>query len=115
MYFFFVLARMKALGLFLVLTITSISGVDRNNFKTCDQSGFCKRLRPFKPEKSQYSLNLDTVVVHGNVLSAEVVTVDTEAEKRTILVSCSNYNYLFNIYHERKYTFWTSAKIHVIF
>nr|BBD49479.1 alpha-glucosidase [Samia ricini] len=76
---------MKALGLLLALTISSVYGVDRNNFKTCDQSGFCKRLRPFKPEKSQYSLNLDTVLVHGNVLSAEVVTVDTGAEKRTIL------------------------------
>ncbi|CAB3247164.1 unnamed protein product [Arctia plantaginis] len=47
--------------------------------------GFCKRLRSFKPEKSQYTLNLDTVIVHGNVLSAEVTTVDTTEEKRTTL------------------------------
>ncbi|CAH2061938.1 unnamed protein product, partial [Iphiclides podalirius] len=77
--------RMKALGLLLVFTsfaIFNILGVDRNNFKTCDQSGFCKRLRPFKPEKSQYTLNLDSVIVHGNVLSAEVTTVNSEAEKK---------------------------------
>ncbi|CAH2098841.1 unnamed protein product [Euphydryas editha] len=76
---------MKTIGLLLILTISGILGVDRNNFKTCEQSGFCKRLRSFKPEKSQYSLNLDTVIVHGNVLSAEVVTVDTEGEKKTVL------------------------------
>ncbi|XP_026743419.1 neutral alpha-glucosidase AB-like isoform X1 [Trichoplusia ni] len=78
---------MKSWGLLLVaaLAIGSSFGVHKNNFKTCDQSGFCKRLRSFKPEKSQYSLNLDTVIVHGNVLSAEVNTVDTTTQKRIIL------------------------------
>ncbi|XP_075987890.1 glucosidase 2 subunit alpha isoform X2 [Anticarsia gemmatalis] len=78
---------MKTLGLLLVaaLAIGGSFAVDKNNFKTCDQSGFCKRLRPFKPEKSQYTLNLDTVIVHGNVLSAEVTTVDTSTEKRITL------------------------------
>lgn len=80
---------MKTLGLLLVaaLAISFSDAVDRNNFKTCEQSGFCKRLRAFKPEKSQYTLNLDSVLVHGNVLSAEVLTVDTSTEKKTVLVS----------------------------
>ncbi|XP_063898479.1 neutral alpha-glucosidase AB isoform X1 [Helicoverpa armigera] len=78
---------MKALGLLLVvvLALSGSDGVDKNNFKTCDQSGFCKRLRGFKPEKSQYTLNLDTVVVHGNALSAEVNTVDTTTQEKTVL------------------------------
>lgn len=79
---------MRTLGLLVAaLALGGCLGVDRNNFKTCDQSGFCKRLRPFKPEKSQYTLNLDTVIVHGNVLSAEVNSVDTESEKKTVLVN----------------------------
>lgn len=78
---------MKTWGLLLVaaLALSSSYAVDKNNFKTCDQSGFCKRLRGFKPEKSQYSLNLDTVMVHGNVLSAEVNTVDTSTPQRNVL------------------------------
>lgn len=77
---------MKTLRLLLVsLVICGSFAVDKNNFKTCDQSGFCKRLRPFKPDKSQYTLNLDTVIIHGNVLSAEVTTVDTSTEKRITL------------------------------
>ncbi|XP_063543327.1 neutral alpha-glucosidase AB isoform X2 [Cydia strobilella] len=78
---------MKTLGALLVFSLAFAGSlaVDRNNFKTCEQSGFCKRLRSLKPEKSQYSLNLDTVIVHGNVLTAEVNTVDTETEKRIIL------------------------------
>ncbi|XP_072933966.1 neutral alpha-glucosidase AB [Epargyreus clarus] len=76
---------MKTLGLLVVLGVIGSLAVDRNNFKTCEQSGFCKRLRPLKPEKSQYVLNLDTVIVHGNSLSAEVVTVDQESEKKPVL------------------------------
>ncbi|XP_039761408.1 neutral alpha-glucosidase AB [Pararge aegeria] len=78
---------MKALSLLLIAAF-GLSGslaVDRNNFKTCEQSGFCKRLRGFKPEKSQYALNVDSVFVHGNVLSAEVFTVDHDDDKKNIL------------------------------
>ena len=87
---------MKTLGLLLVaaLALSGSYAVDKNNFKTCDQSGFCKRLRGFKPEKSQYALNLDTVMVHGNVLSAEVNTVDTSTPQKTVLVS-KNVIFLF--------------------
>ncbi|CAF4944893.1 unnamed protein product [Pieris macdunnoughi] len=77
---------MKTLTLLLVaaFSINNCICVDRNNFKTCDQSGFCKRLRPLKPEKSQYTLNLDSVFVHGNVLSAEVITVNNNGEKKNV-------------------------------
>lgn len=88
---------MKTWGLLLV-TALALSGsyaVDKNNFKSCDQSGFCKRLRGFKPEKSQYTLNLDTVMVHGNVLSVEVNTIETSTPQRTTLVSI---NIVFFIY-----------------
>ncbi|XP_028027500.1 neutral alpha-glucosidase AB [Bombyx mandarina] len=77
--------KVWALVLVAAFVIIGISAVDKNKFKTCSQSGFCKRLRPFKPEKSQYSLNLDSILVHGNVLSAEVVTIDAADEKRTVL------------------------------
>lgn len=88
---------MKTWGLLLV-TALALSGsyaVDKNNFKTCDQSGFCKRLRGFKPEKSQYSLNLDTVMVHGNVFSAEVNTVDTSTPQSNVLASRNIILFLF--------------------
>lgn len=84
---------MKTLSLLLVVVfvIGNAVGVDRNNFKTCDQSGFCKRLRPFKPEKSQYTLNLDTVIIHGNALSADVNTIDLESEDKNVIVSIFKY------------------------
>ncbi|XP_050680339.1 neutral alpha-glucosidase AB [Leptidea sinapis] len=77
--------RLINIALVVVLTVHSTFSVDKNNFKTCEQSGFCKRLRNLKPEKSQYSLNLDSVFVHGNVLSAEVITVNHDTENKNVL------------------------------
>ncbi|KAM3968802.1 neutral alpha-glucosidase AB-like isoform 2-T2 [Aphomia sociella] len=71
--------------LVIALAIGGCFGVDRNNFKTCDQSGFCKRLRSFKPEKSQYTLDVNSIILHGNVLFADVTTIDTDSERRTAL------------------------------
>ncbi|XP_053620573.1 neutral alpha-glucosidase AB [Plodia interpunctella] len=68
-----------------ILAIYGSFAVDRNNFKTCEQSGFCKRLRAQKPEKSQYSLDPKTVAVQGNTLVANVVTVDRETQPPKVL------------------------------
>ncbi|KAL4706124.1 hypothetical protein ACJJTC_012923 [Scirpophaga incertulas] len=78
---------MKSLNLLVIafLAITSCFAVDKNNFKSCDQSGFCKRLRPFKPEISQYVANLTTTSIFGNMLFLDVNTVDRESEKKTVL------------------------------
>lgn len=80
---------MKALSFLLValLAISGSFGVDRNNFKTCDQSGFCKRLRAFKPERSQYIADFTNALIHENLIFVDVKTVDLESEQRTVLVS----------------------------
>ncbi|XP_063691474.1 neutral alpha-glucosidase AB-like isoform X2 [Bolinopsis microptera] len=53
--------------------------VNRNNFKTCDQSGFCKRLRGMEENKSGYYVNPETI---NQVNSSSVTfTVKHEMEK----------------------------------
>ncbi|KAL0859961.1 hypothetical protein ABMA27_010277 [Loxostege sticticalis] len=78
---------MKTLGLLLVglLAISGSFGVDKNNFKSCDQSGFCKRLRAFKPEKSHYIVDFENVMIQDNLLFADVNAVDLESESKTVL------------------------------
>lgn len=66
----------------LSLTIFCCYAVDRNNFKTCEQSGFCKRLRNFKPEKSLYVLNTESIKVLDNALLAEVYTTHPDIESK---------------------------------
>ncbi|CAF4324537.1 unnamed protein product [Rotaria magnacalcarata] len=46
-----------------VLNIPSIENVDRSNFKTCEQSGFCRRQRKYKPDRSSYEIDLNTIKI----------------------------------------------------
>ena len=62
--------------LLLLLSLSLVHSVDRNKFKRCDQSGFCKRCRAVQPGSSQYEVepntlhvtptSLDTLVVNNN-------------------------------------------------
>ncbi|KAB0792317.1 hypothetical protein PPYR_14276 [Photinus pyralis] len=52
--------------------------VDRNNFKTCEQSSFCRRLRATKPSDTKYELNLSSLQISDNAIESELV--DKEAD-----------------------------------
>ncbi|CAF1331590.1 unnamed protein product [Rotaria sordida] len=45
----------------LILNIPSIENVDRQNFKTCDQSSFCRRQRKYKPDTTPYEVDLNSM------------------------------------------------------
>ncbi|KAI2801451.1 hypothetical protein BLOT_011003 [Blomia tropicalis] len=45
----------------LSITLHSINAVDRSNFKTCDQSGFCKRNRAINPEHNKWIIPIESV------------------------------------------------------
>nr|CAD7194435.1 unnamed protein product [Timema douglasi] len=53
----------------------SVVGVDRNNFKTCQQSSFCRRCRGVEPGKSPYALQLNTLRVEDS--SVEAILINT--------------------------------------
>lgn len=50
-----------SLVLLLVLTLANVDSVDRSKFKSCSQSGFCKRCRAVQPGASSYEVELDTL------------------------------------------------------
>uniref|UniRef100_A0A131YGM4 Glucosidase II subunit alpha n=1 Tax=Rhipicephalus appendiculatus TaxID=34631 RepID=A0A131YGM4_RHIAP len=52
-------AMLRLVVLFVVLGHVSL--VDRSNFKSCNDSGFCKRNRNTKPGESPYNVELSTV------------------------------------------------------
>jgi len=58
--------------------------VDRNNFKTCDQSSFCKRQRAVAEGSSQYSVVLETVSQSPD--AGVVVDVRNDANNVTFLL-----------------------------
>ncbi|RXN30613.1 neutral alpha-glucosidase AB-like isoform X1 [Labeo rohita] len=57
----------------IVLLFVSAQAVDRSNFKTCDQSAFCKRQRELKPGQSPYRALLDTLELSDSRLTLQLM------------------------------------------
>uniref|UniRef100_A0A9J8D284 Glucosidase II alpha subunit b n=1 Tax=Cyprinus carpio carpio TaxID=630221 RepID=A0A9J8D284_CYPCA len=69
--FFF---RMGLLSVVCVsLFFSSTFAVDRGNFKTCDQSAFCKRQRALKPGQSPYRALLETLELSDSRLTLQLI------------------------------------------
>ncbi|XP_051957222.1 neutral alpha-glucosidase AB-like [Xyrauchen texanus] len=59
--------------LVLLFFCLSAYAVDRSNFKTCDQSAFCKRQRELKPSQSPYRALLDTLELSKSRLTLQLI------------------------------------------
>ncbi|XP_055711223.1 neutral alpha-glucosidase AB [Phlebotomus papatasi] len=69
--------RFLVLGL-LGLLVTFAGGVDRNNFKTCDQSSFCRRCRKVEGGDSPYELQLSTAKTFPDHVTVDVLNKDND-------------------------------------
>ncbi|CAF4684394.1 unnamed protein product [Rotaria sp. Silwood1] len=52
---------LSLISFILILYIPSIENVDRSNFKTCEQSSFCRRQRKYKPDTTPYEVDLSSM------------------------------------------------------
>ncbi|XP_030224716.1 neutral alpha-glucosidase AB isoform X3 [Gadus morhua] len=59
--------------LWLALCLSGTLAVDRGNFKTCDQSAFCKRQRALQPGQSPYRALLDTMELTHTKLTLQLI------------------------------------------
>uniref|UniRef100_A0A8C2XB07 Glucosidase II alpha subunit n=1 Tax=Cyclopterus lumpus TaxID=8103 RepID=A0A8C2XB07_CYCLU len=67
-------ARMApVLMLWLVMSLSGTWAVDKGNFKTCDQSAFCKRQRALKPGESPYRALLETMELTSTRLTLQLI------------------------------------------
>ncbi|MBN3316980.1 GANAB glucosidase, partial [Atractosteus spatula] len=55
------------------LCLQLVQAVDRSNFKTCEQSSFCKRQRAVQPGQSPYRALLDTLQLSDSRLSLQLL------------------------------------------
>nr|XP_020652990.1 neutral alpha-glucosidase AB [Pogona vitticeps] len=67
----------------LALCLAAVSAVDRSNFKTCDQSAFCKRQRNMKPGSSPYRALLDSLQLDQDSMKIQIIN---EANKVPLLL-----------------------------
>ncbi|XP_035696628.1 neutral alpha-glucosidase AB-like isoform X1 [Branchiostoma floridae] len=73
--------------LLLVLCVLGTDAVDRSNFKTCDQSSFCKRHRNLQPGMSPYRALMDTVQMTPEGLSMKVLNTRNKVELQLLLAA----------------------------
>ncbi|XP_029917217.1 neutral alpha-glucosidase AB isoform X3 [Myripristis murdjan] len=59
--------------LWLAVCLSGTWAVDRGNFKTCDQSAFCKRQRALKPGQSPYRALLETLELTNTRLTLQLI------------------------------------------
>lgn len=63
--------RLFSVILFGVL-VTLALGVDKNNFKRCDQSSFCRRCRKVQPGNSPYSLVYSSLKTYKTYITVDL-------------------------------------------
>ncbi|XP_071162739.1 neutral alpha-glucosidase AB-like isoform X2 [Mytilus edulis] len=64
----------------LILLIQSSVAVNRDNFKTCQQSGFCKRHRAMTPGQSAYEVITETVNVQSTSVNLQLLNTVTNVK-----------------------------------
>uniref|UniRef100_H9GMA9 Glycoside hydrolase family 31 N-terminal domain-containing protein n=1 Tax=Anolis carolinensis TaxID=28377 RepID=H9GMA9_ANOCA len=57
----------------LTLFLAAVSAVDRSNFKTCDQSAFCKRQRNVKARSSPYRALLESLQLSQDSMKIQLI------------------------------------------
>lgn len=62
--------------IFILVNITQ--SVDRNNFKTCDQSSFCRRCRKVQPDNSQFHLVPGSLNTYSDSVTADLVNKEND-------------------------------------
>lgn len=79
--------------LFFVFAILQCSlSVDHSNFKTCDQSTFCKRCRSVSPGNSQYAIVPGSLNTYSNCVTLEVVNKENNHKFDLKLTGLENGN-----------------------
>ncbi|CRK87777.1 CLUMA_CG001536, isoform A [Clunio marinus] len=63
---------MRSISIVLLMLIVSTFAVDKNNFKTCEQSSFCRRCRKVQPGSSPYEIIPNTLNTYANHITADI-------------------------------------------
>ncbi|KAH0541134.1 neutral alpha-glucosidase AB [Cotesia glomerata] len=71
------MASLLELSIGILCVILVVNAVDRTNFKTCDQSSFCRRCRGVQPGKTPYELLRESIDKNDSILHGILFNKDT--------------------------------------
>ncbi|KAJ8667800.1 hypothetical protein QAD02_009463 [Eretmocerus hayati] len=78
------------LGFALIFIVLMAESVPRENFKTCEQSSFCRRCRKVESDKTPYEVVPNTVSHDESTLHAELYNKDTGVYYKLLLTALQN-------------------------
>lgn len=80
-----------SVGVFMsVILLDYVQTVDRGNFKTCEHSSFCRRLRKVEPGRSSYELQLDTLKVSNTTVTGDLINADVGVHFNLLLTALTD-------------------------
>ncbi|CAO1407451.1 unnamed protein product [Diamesa hyperborea] len=69
---------MKSLSIIVLALLACVVAVDRNNFKTCEQSSFCRRCRRVQAGNTQYEIVSNSLNTYANYITTEIVNNEND-------------------------------------
>nr|AQW43007.1 aNeutral alpha-glucosidase AB [Nilaparvata lugens] len=94
-----ILINWCVVSLFLLISpaFHHVNAVDRNNFKSCEQSSFCRRCRRMKSGESSYELLLDTVSAQDSTVSAQLINAENNVRFSLVLTALKDSSFRLQI------------------
>ncbi|CAH0381061.1 unnamed protein product [Bemisia tabaci] len=86
-------------AVFLILTF--VEAVDRSNFKTCEQSSFCRRCRKTAPGRSNFEIAPETVQVYETSVKADLIDASTSVKYKLELTALADATYRLTVDEEK--------------
>lgn len=87
------MARHRTFGIVILALVGFLSepasSVDRSKFKTCHQSGFCRRARAVEPGHTAYYVDMTTVTASATMIEAVMVNQKVQSNALSLLSSQS--------------------------
>lgn len=77
----------RVVYLALISTILLVDAVDKNNFKTCEQSSFCRRCRSMQPASSPFIVIEDSVQISNHDIRATLQNKENNVQFFLMLTS----------------------------
>ncbi|XP_065564085.1 neutral alpha-glucosidase AB-like isoform X1 [Artemia franciscana] len=89
--------RLNRNCLFFILSFCYVKGVDKGNFKSCEQSSFCKRHRATRETPSAYIADLKSLSLHKERAFIDVINVEANIPLTLEIIALHNYAFRIKI------------------
>lgn len=97
------MGRVNLFALVATAAFCAVVAVDRNNFKSCEESTFCKRNRALEPGKSSYFVDRASLQRQGTLLNFVLVNRDNGVRFKSVISGIADGTFRFHMTEEQPF------------